>query len=135
MCVVSSSDKETESDDASLRPRKARRTVSMAKLLGGIGGVLGDQFYVPEQKEIVVVPNSPEASPSPFVGSLLVNLGSDSMSGGAPSLPGGSFQREKPSLVDEIGTSSHSLYFEAYAPGWRLLEILTIRRHHRLGVE
>ena len=92
----------------------------MARLLGGIGGILNDRFSVPEQKEIVVVPNSPEVSSSPFAGSPLVNLGSSSMSWGAPSSPEGSFQCEKPSLFDEIGTLSHSPSFEAYAPGWAI---------------
>lgn len=89
----------------------------MVMLLGGIGGVIGDWFFVPEQKEIVVVRGSPGASSSGFVGSPLVNHGSKYMSRGAPSSPGGSFQRKNPSLVDEIGTLCHSLYFGAYAPG------------------
>ncbi|CAI9265868.1 unnamed protein product [Lactuca saligna] len=95
--VVPSLDEETESDDVGVCPRKAHRT-----------------------KEIVVLPCSPEASPSPFVVSPLVNLGSDSMSGGAPSSHGGSFQQKKPSLFDQIGTLSHSLSFEAYASDWML---------------
>ncbi|CAI9292282.1 unnamed protein product [Lactuca saligna] len=95
-----------------------KRTVSVARLLGGTGGILNDRFSVLEQKEIVVAPNSLEASPLPFFGSPLVNLGSGSMFAGAPSSPGGSFQFEKPSLFGEIGTSSHSPSFEAYAPGW-----------------
>ncbi|CAI9285184.1 unnamed protein product [Lactuca saligna] len=98
----------------------SRRTVSVAKLLGGIRGIVGGQFFVPEKKEIVVVPSSSKASPSLFVGSPLVNLSSSSMFGGVPSSPGGSFQREKPSLIDEIGTPSHSLSFEAYASGWAI---------------
>ena len=65
-----------------------------------------------------MVPSSPEASPSPSVGSPLVNPGSGSISGGAPSSHRGSFQCEKPSLVDETGTSFHSLSFEAYVPSW-----------------
>ncbi|CAI9279730.1 unnamed protein product [Lactuca saligna] len=115
--MVPSSDEETESDDVGLCPHKEHRTVSMARLVGGIEGILGDQFSVPEQKEVVVVPSSPEAS-SPIIFSIspLVNLGSGSMSGGVPSLLGGSFQCEKPSLVDERGTFSHFLSFEAYAP-------------------
>ena len=67
-----------------------------------------------------MVSSSPEVSPSPFFGSPLVNLGFGSMYRGAPSSLGGSFQREKPSLVDETGTSSHSMSFEAYALGWAI---------------
>lgn len=48
--VVPLSDEETESDYAGLRPRKVRKTVSIAKLVGGIGDVLGDKFSVPGQK-------------------------------------------------------------------------------------
>ncbi|CAI9260296.1 unnamed protein product [Lactuca saligna] len=38
------------------------------------------------------------------------------MSGSVSSSPEGSFQHEKPSLVDELGTWFHSLSFGAYAP-------------------
>ncbi|CAI9298674.1 unnamed protein product [Lactuca saligna] len=48
--MVPSSDEETESDDAGLRPRKSHRTVSVASLLGGIEGILGDRFFVPKKK-------------------------------------------------------------------------------------
>ncbi|CAI9275842.1 unnamed protein product [Lactuca saligna] len=51
--------------------------------------ILGGQFAMPGQREVVV-----------------------------PSCPGGSFQREKPYLINEAGTLSHSLSFKAYAPGW-----------------
>ncbi|CAI9272063.1 unnamed protein product [Lactuca saligna] len=118
--VVPSSDEETESDDAGLLPRRARRTVSLTRLVGGIRGVLSDRFSVPEQKEIVVVPGSTEASPFPFACSPLVNLDTDSMFGRVSSSPGGSFQREKPSLVDEVGTPYHSLSFGSYALGWAI---------------
>lgn len=118
--MVPSLDEEIKSDDAGLRSRKARRIISVARLLGDIERILGGPFSVTEQKEIVVVPSSLEASPPPFTSSPLVNLGSDSISGGAPSSPGGSFQCEKPSMVDETRTLSHSLSFEAYAPGWAI---------------
>ena len=39
-------DEDTESDDVGLRPRKVRKTVFVTKLLGGVGDVLGDKFYV-----------------------------------------------------------------------------------------
>lgn len=45
--MASSSEKETKSDDVSLCPRKVHRTVYVARLLGGIGGVLGSKFFVP----------------------------------------------------------------------------------------
>ena len=90
MRVVPSPVEETESDDAGLHLRKSSRTVSVAMLLGGIGGILGGQFSAPRQKEVMVVPSSLEASPLPSAGSPLVNLGSDSMSGAASSSPGGS---------------------------------------------
>lgn len=66
---------------------------------------------------MVVVPSSSMIPPSPFTGSLSVNFGSDFVFGGALGSPGGSFSLEKPSTVDEIGTSSHYLSFEAYALG------------------
>ncbi|CAI9270839.1 unnamed protein product [Lactuca saligna] len=116
--MVPSSDEETESDDAGLHPRKACRTVSVAMLLGDIGGILNGKFYVHGLEEVVVVPSFLESSSSPSAGSPLVNHGYGSMFGVASSSPRGSFQREKPSLIDETGTSSHSLSFEAYAPGW-----------------
>ncbi|CAI9281465.1 unnamed protein product [Lactuca saligna] len=71
MRVVPSSEEEIESDDAGLCPRKARRIVSMARLLGCIGDILSGQFYVPKQREVVVVPSSPGASLSRSVGSPL----------------------------------------------------------------
>ncbi|CAI9291367.1 unnamed protein product [Lactuca saligna] len=55
--VVLSSDKETESNDAGHCPRKMHKTVSIAKLLGGIDNVLGDRFSMPGQKEKEVVPS------------------------------------------------------------------------------
>lgn len=89
--VVLSSDVEIESDDTGLHPRKARRTVSVARLLGGIRSILSGQFFVLRQREVAVVPRSPEASPSPSAGSPLVIPGSDSLFGGSASSPGGSF--------------------------------------------
>ncbi|CAI9293611.1 unnamed protein product [Lactuca saligna] len=47
----------------------------MAKLLGGIGDILGGQFSVQEKREVVVVPSSLGASPSRSAGSPLVNPG------------------------------------------------------------
>ncbi|KAL7598536.1 hypothetical protein Lser_V15G27182 [Lactuca serriola] len=58
--------------------------------------------------------------PSPFTGSLSIDLGYGFVFGGALGSPGGSFQPEKPSTVDEMGTSSHSFSFEAYAPAWTI---------------
>lgn len=49
--VVLSSDEETDSNAVDLCPHKRRNTVFVAKLLGGIGDVLGDKFSVPVQKE------------------------------------------------------------------------------------
>ena len=57
--MAPSSDEETESDDVGLRLCKARRTVYVARLLGSIEGILGGQFFVPGQKEIVVDPIYP----------------------------------------------------------------------------
>ncbi|CAI9268916.1 unnamed protein product [Lactuca saligna] len=57
--------------------------VFLPNLLGGIGDVLGDKFVVPGQKDIVVVPSSSKASPSSFIGLLLVDPGSSSVLGGA----------------------------------------------------
>lgn len=94
--------------------------VSVPKLLGGIRDVLRDSFYVPRQKERVVVLSFSMTLPSPFTGALSVDLGSDFVFGGAPGSPGGSFQSEKPSTVDEIRTSSHSLSFKAYALSWAI---------------
>lgn len=100
-----------------LHPRKAHRTVSVARLLGRIGDILDGQFSVPEQRE-VVIPSSPVASPSRSASLPLVNPGSRFVSGGAQSLLGGSVQHEKPSLVNETWTLSQSPSFEAYDPGW-----------------
>lgn len=91
----------------------------MVRLLGGIEDILEGQFSMPEQREMVV-PSSPGASPSRSADSPLVNPGSDFVSGGAPSSPGGSLQRVKPSLINEIGNLSHSPSIEAYAPGWAI---------------
>ncbi|CAI9265796.1 unnamed protein product [Lactuca saligna] len=115
---VSERHKETESNDVGLHPRKARRTVFVARILGGIGVILGNQFS--GQKEVVVVPNSLNESPSPFFGSSLVNPSSGSIIGGALCSPGGSFWREKPSLVNETRTSSHTLSFMTYTLGWAI---------------
>lgn len=71
----------TESDDAGLHPRKMHKTVSVAKLLGGIDNVLGDKFSVPGQKERVVVPSSLVTPPSLLTGSLPVDLGFGSVLG------------------------------------------------------
>ncbi|CAI9303979.1 unnamed protein product [Lactuca saligna] len=101
-----------ESNDASLRPRKARRTVSVARLLGDNGGILKGQFSMLGQKEIVVVPSSPRASPSRIVGSSLVIPDFSSMHGGASGSPEDSCQRRKPSMIDGTRNSSHSLSFE-----------------------
>ncbi|CAI9260213.1 unnamed protein product [Lactuca saligna] len=92
--VVLSSDEETESDDAGLRPRKARRIVYVARLLGDTGGILGGQFSVPEKKEVVLVPSSPKASPSPSTSSPMVSPGFGSMSQGASSSPGDTTAQE-----------------------------------------
>lgn len=81
--MVLSSDEETESDDAGLRPRKMCKTVFLPNLLGGIRDVLGDKFVVPGQKDITVVPSSSKASPSSFTGLLSVDPGSSSVLGGA----------------------------------------------------
>ncbi|CAI9302264.1 unnamed protein product [Lactuca saligna] len=95
---------------------QARRDGAPIRKRGSFLAVSG----VLSKKEIVVVPSCPEASHSPFTGSPLVNLGFGSMFGGASSSPGGSSQCEKPSLIDKIGISSHSLSFEAYALGWAI---------------
>lgn len=79
--MISSSDEETESDDAGLRSHKPFKTVSVARLLGSIRDILGGQFSMPKQKGIVVVPSSPKASPLTIFGSPLVDHGSGSMSG------------------------------------------------------
>ncbi|CAI9298478.1 unnamed protein product [Lactuca saligna] len=91
LCLVASSDEETESDEAGLHPCKAHRTVSVARLLGGIWDIIGSQFVVPKLREVVV-----------------------------PSSPRDSLQREKPSMINKAGTLSHSPYFEAYASSWAI---------------
>lgn len=121
--VIPSSDEETKFDNACLCPPNMCNIVSVFKLLGGIGDVLGDKFFVLGQKEVVVVSSSSMTPPSPFIGSLLVDPGSNFMFGGALGSPGDSSQSEKPSMVDEMKTASHLLSFEVYAPGWRLLGI------------
>ncbi|CAI9297974.1 unnamed protein product [Lactuca saligna] len=73
------SDEETESDDACLYPRKMHKTVSVAKLLGGIDDVLGDRFFVPGQKEKEVVPSSSMTPPFPFIGLLSIDIDSGSV--------------------------------------------------------
>lgn len=115
--MVPSSDEETKSNDSGLHPRKMHKTVSMAKLLGGIGDVLGDMFFVPGQKERVLVPSSSVTPPSPFTGSFPVDIGFVFVFGGASGTPGGSSQPEKPTTVCEGGSTSHSLSFEAYDMG------------------
>ncbi|CAI9293864.1 unnamed protein product [Lactuca saligna] len=80
--MVPSSDEETESDDAGLRPRKIHKIVSMAKLPGGIDDVLGDKFSVPGQKERVVVSGPSVIQPSPFTSSFPIDIGSGSILGG-----------------------------------------------------
>ncbi|CAI9285398.1 unnamed protein product [Lactuca saligna] len=67
---------------------------------------------MPEPKEVVVVPSSPVASPTPIVGSPLVNPSFGSMFRGALSSLEDSFQREDPSLINGVWTSSHSLSFD-----------------------
>ncbi|CAI9294038.1 unnamed protein product [Lactuca saligna] len=109
-CVVSSSDEETESDEASLHPRKTYKTVFVAKLLGGIGDVLGEKFYVLRQKGRMVVPSSSLTPPSPFTGSFPVDLRFGSVFGGVSSSPKGSSQQERPTMVGEVGTTSYSLF-------------------------
>ena len=74
-----SSDEEIESDDAGLHPRKRHNTVSMAKILGGIGDALGDKFSVPIQKKEMVVPGSLILPHPPLTGALSTDLGSISM--------------------------------------------------------
>lgn len=49
--VVPLSNEETESDDVGLRPRKVRMTVSLSRLLGSIGDVLGNKFSASVQKK------------------------------------------------------------------------------------
>ncbi|KAL7588712.1 hypothetical protein Lser_V15G39308 [Lactuca serriola] len=120
LCVVPSSYEETESDDAGLRPRKVRRTVLVAKLLGCIGGILGSEFSVPEKKEGVVVPSSSMTRPSSFTGSISVDPDSVFVLEGALGSPRGHFQPGKPSLVGDTRISSHHLSSEAYAPDWAI---------------
>ncbi|CAI9298178.1 unnamed protein product [Lactuca saligna] len=43
--VQAEKDEENKSDDAGLHPRKVRRTVSVARLLSGIEGVLGGVYW------------------------------------------------------------------------------------------
>ncbi|CAI9304499.1 unnamed protein product [Lactuca saligna] len=65
------------------------KTVFVAKLLGGIDDVLGNKFYVPGQKERVVVHSSSMTPPFSFTGLLSIALGSGSVFGGALGSPGG----------------------------------------------
>lgn len=65
-----------------------------------------------------MVPSSSMKPPLSFIGSLSVDLDSIFVLQGALGSIGGSFQPGKPSLVSEVGTSSHPLSFEAYALGW-----------------
>lgn len=109
-------DEETEYDDMSLRPHKACNTVSLTKLVGGVRDVLGDRFSMLGQKERVLVSSYSMAPTSPLTSSLAIDPSSDFMFGDAL----GSFRPEKPSSFDEMGTLSHSLSFEAYAPGWAI---------------
>ncbi|CAI9299231.1 unnamed protein product [Lactuca saligna] len=126
--MVLSSDEETESDDAGPGPRKMCNTVSMPKLLRDIGDVLGNKFYLPRQKEIVVGPSSLKASHSPFTGSLLVDPGSYFVLGGALGMSGDSSPSDKPSMVDKMRTASHTLDFEAYVQAGWLLKIPYCRK-------
>lgn len=89
----------------------------MARLLGGIKGVLCGKFSMAEQKESVLVPSSSMTPLSSFTGSLSVDHDFVFVFGGAPGSLRGSFQSGKPSPVGEIRTSCHPLSFEAYAPG------------------
>ncbi|CAI9294432.1 unnamed protein product [Lactuca saligna] len=79
--VVLSSNEETESDEMGLRPDKMCNMVSIPKLLGVITDVLGDNFSVPRQKEIVVVPIFLKTSPSLFTSSPSVDPSSCYMLG------------------------------------------------------
>ncbi|CAI9275791.1 unnamed protein product [Lactuca saligna] len=118
--VPSNSDEKAESDDAGLRPHKMHKTVSVGKLLGGIDDILGDKFFVTGQNERVAVPSSSVTPPSSFTGSFPDDFGSSSMFGGISGSLKGSYQPERPARVGEVGTTSHSLSFEAYAPGWAI---------------
>lgn len=100
--MVPSLDEDTESDDAGLRPLKALRIVPVARLIGGIRGILGSKFIVPEQKESVVVPDSSMTPPSSFAGSLSVDPNSVLILEGARGSSGGSFQPGKPSPVGRL---------------------------------
>ncbi|CAI9286913.1 unnamed protein product [Lactuca saligna] len=111
LSVVSSSHKETESDDAGLRPRKMRKTMSMAKLLVGSRDFFGEKFYVPRQEDMVVVPSSSITPLSLFTDTLSVDPGSSSMFRSALGSPRGFSQLEKPSRVDEIGNYVSPLVF------------------------
>ncbi|CAI9303314.1 unnamed protein product [Lactuca saligna] len=121
--VVQSTDEETVSDDASLRPRKMRKMVSMPKLLGGIRDIISDKFVVPGQKQIAVVPSSLKESPSPFTSIFSFNLGSNSVLGGALGASGYSSPSEKPSMVDEMRTVSHTMVFRLMLQVGLLLRI------------
>ncbi|CAI9287425.1 unnamed protein product [Lactuca saligna] len=111
---------ETESDDEGLHPCKVRRTVFMAKLFGGIEGILGSKFSVPGKKEGGVVPSSSMTPPSSFTGSLSVDPDSIFVHEGALDSPGGPFQPGNPSLVSETGTSFHPISSKSYAPDWAI---------------
>ncbi|CAI9279784.1 unnamed protein product [Lactuca saligna] len=118
--MMLSLDKETESDVAGLRPRNMHQTVSMAKLLGVIGDVLGDRFFIPGRKEKEVVTSSSMTQPFPFTSLLSFDLSFGSVFRSALGSPRGSSQPEKHTAVNKIRTTSHTLSFEAYASGWAI---------------
>lgn len=92
-CVVSSSDKETESDDVGLYLRKERRIVSMSRFLGSIGDVLGNKFSMSVQKNKVVIPDSATSPPLSFSTSSPINLSFESTFGSALGSPGVPFSQ------------------------------------------
>ncbi|CAI9285567.1 unnamed protein product [Lactuca saligna] len=94
------------------------KTVYVAKFLGGIDDVVGDMFSVTGQKERVAVASSSMTPPSPFLISFPTDFGSGFVFGDVSGSLGGSSQPERPTTVGEAGTTFHSLFFEAYAPGW-----------------
>ncbi|CAI9300267.1 unnamed protein product [Lactuca saligna] len=116
--MVLSSDKETESDNVGLHPRKRQNTVFVPKLLGVIGDVLGDGFSAPGWKEIVVVPSSSKTSPSPFIDLLTTDPSVCSVLGGALGVSGGFPSSEIPYMVEKMRTTSHPVDSKAYVPGW-----------------
>ncbi|CAI9291816.1 unnamed protein product [Lactuca saligna] len=122
--MVMSSEEETKSYDVGLRPRKMCNTVSVAKLLGGIGDVLGYKLSMLGQKEKVVVPSSLKKPHSMFIGSLQFILVLVPCLGGILGVSGDSSPSNKPSMGSLLSKYIVTLDWSNCAPPPATMKLL-----------